>query len=120
MADSWRYVPGNEGCPWSEGDLSAWHDLLGDHVHHAADEKAPVRWNDEECLAQIKTELAHQRMMSNLVSKEVYHRDIDEIKKLMAEALRRRDEDFARQRELLHVRTAQAHPFRLTGSFLTH
>ncbi len=109
MADSWRYVPGHEGCPWSEEDLSAWHDLLGDHVHHPAEEKAPVQWDNEERLAQIKTELAHQRMMSNLVSKEVYHRDIDEIKKLMAEALRRRDEESARQRELLHVSAHRKH-----------
>ena len=87
--------------------MSAWHDLLGDHVHHAADEKAPVGWDEEERLAQMKTELAQKRMMSNLVSKEVYHRDIDEIKKLMSEALRRRDEESARQRELLHVSIAQ-------------
>ena len=51
----------------------------------------------------MKTELARQRMMSNLVSRDVYNRDIDEIKQLMADALRRRDEESARQRELLQV-----------------
>ena len=57
----------------------------------------------------MKTELARQRMMSNLVSRDVYNRDIDEIKQLMADALRRRDEESARQRELLQVTILSSH-----------
>ena len=103
MEDSWRYTLGQEACPWSESDLSVWHDLLGEHVHPHVDTGAHWGASDQERIDRIKTELARQRMMSKLVSREVYDRSMDEMKKIMAEALRRRDEESARQREILQV-----------------
>ena len=54
---------------------------------------------------RVKTELAQQRMVGNLIPKDIYDRDIDEIKKQRSEALRKRDEETAKEQEILQVTT---------------
>ena len=98
MADFWRFIPSNasDGSPWSEEDLSVWHDLLGDHVADIGAIKPPLSSEVKNTIL-LRGEVDDQKkQMENMISKDVYKHDIAEVKKQMEDALKLREEETSR------------------------